>query len=67
MTEDSSFKIEKRMRNSSVGKLIGNLIDKEKWSIKKIIILVIILLLPFGLLLVGLYFAAKAYKQGEKK
>jgi len=47
------------VKSSTIGKLIGKVIDAEKWTTKKVIVLFVVLLLPFGPLAVGLYFGAK--------
>ena len=37
------------------------MIDAEEWTTEKIIVLIVVLLLPFGPLAVGLYFGGKEY------
>ena len=59
MMENMDSKIGK-MAPSSIGQTVAKMIDREKWGPGKIvIILLIILVLPLGPLVLGLYVAAR--------
>jgi len=67
VTESTASNTEKKEKRSTIGKLIGRIIDAEKWTTEKVIILIVVLLLPFGPLAVGLYFGIKEYIRVKKQ
>lgn len=56
---ESTHSKQETMKTSSIGRAVGKMIDLENWSKGKIVIIITVLILPFGPLALALYFATK--------
>ena len=59
MTDDTNLKIETEMTSSTDGK-------KDKWTIKEVVLMALVSLIPGGLIPVTVYFGVKKWKNRTK-
>lgn len=67
MEQQNLGREEKKKKPSTIGNVIGRILQEETWTPQKIIFLAIVLVLPLGPMCVAAYFGIREYKRRKRE
>ena len=67
MEQQSLGPEKKKKKSSTIGNVIGRILQEETWTPQKIIFLAIVLILPLGPMCVAAYFCIKEYRRRKRE